>query len=173
MSYYDRLTNEALAERLRKVAGNVRTLPVADRAELLNEAARRLVDPASELMKLKERVRDAAIHEADRRGWCGEFDEIMKRVGIAGRFGNFHVTVKYKVYTGRRDARGTPIYEDAEETKACLARNEQHAAELVVNHFRRHRGYETMELVKVVHDSNVMGQASPAVLNERGRAEDW
>lgn len=153
---FDRMTDEAIADRLMRVAGDVRTFSVAERQELLAEAAKRLADRHIELNKFKDKVRERAIAEADRRGWCGEFDDIIRSFGLAGRWSNFHVTVTYKAYNGHE-------YEKERATKACIARSIDHANQLVENYYTRHQGYADVTVVETVRDNDIMGASGPSV----------
>jgi hypothetical protein len=162
---YDRLTDEALADRLVRIAGDVRTFPVVERQEILAEAAKRLIAKDEKLKQFKERVRERAIEEADRRGWCGEFDDIIRAFGLAGRWSNYHVTVSYLAFNRNRTSQSQPIYLPGkqEATKACIARSIDHANQLVKNYYERHQGYVDVEVVRTVRDSDVMGSSGPRV----------
>jgi len=156
---YDRLTDEALADRLVRIAGDVRAFPVVERQAILAEAAKRLMAKDEKLNKFKEQVRERAIAEADRRGWCGEFDDIIRAFGLAGRWSNYHVTVSYRAFNRNRTSQSQPIYLPGkqEATKACIARSIQHANQLVLNYYERHQGYVDVEVVKTVRDEPLMG----------------
>ena len=154
---FDRMTDEAIADRLMRVAGDVRTFSVAERQELLAEAAKRLVDRHIELNKFKDKVRERAIAEADRRGWCGEFDDIIRSFGLAGRWSNFHVTVTYKAYNGHE-------YEKERATKACIARCDrprQPARRELLHTASRLRRRDVV--VETVRDNDIMGASGPSV----------
>ena len=162
---YDRLTDEALADRLVRIAGDVRAFPVAERQEILAEAAKRLLEKEAKLNRFKDQVRERAIEEADRRGWCGEFDDIIRAFGLAGRWSNFHVTVSYREFNRNRTSQSQPVYLPGkqEATKACIARSIDHANQLVKNYYERHQGMADVEVVRTVRDSDVMGSSGPRV----------
>ena len=100
----------------------------------------------------KVKVRDRAIWEADRRNWCGEFDEALKELGLAGRWSEYTVTV-----TGMLRGR---IVETLD--KKVLARSSDHANELVVHYWTRNVGYTDVTVVRTVRmsDGELVGDDS-------------
>src|SRR5215831_18534690 len=100
----------------------------------------------------KVKVRDRAIWEADRRNWCGEFDEALKELGLAGRWSEYTVTV-----TGMLRGR---IVETLD--KKVLARSSDHANELVVHYWTRNVGWTNMTVVRTVRmsDGELVGDDS-------------
>jgi len=87
----------------------------AYRLEIDFNEQRRLTESYNrELQTFKTRVRDRMIQEAEARGWCNEFDDILVEFGLEPRSGNYEV---------RFEVSGT-----IEVT--VLARGEEHASEL-------------------------------------------
>ena len=135
------LTNEALADRLGRIAGDIRWCNPTERQAYLAEAGKRLLE-AERLADFKAKVRDRAIKEADRRGWCTEFDDIIKQLGMVGRWAEFTVEYSYAGYDGVRRSNMTKL----------LARDADHAWTLVFNQARNRFGYERIELVSITKD---------------------
>ena len=103
-------------------------------------------------LAFKVKVRDRAIAEATRRNWCGEFDEAIKELGLAGRWSEYTVTV-----TGTLRGR---IVETLD--KKVLARSFEHANELVVHYWTRNVGWTNMTVVRTVRmsDGELVGDDS-------------
>jgi|SRR5215469_3546744 len=100
-------------------------------------------------LAFKVKVRDRAIWEADRRNWCGEFDEALKDLGLAGRWNEYTVTVT-----------GTLVGCGIAETldKKVLAWSDDHANELVVHYWTRNVGYTDVTVVRTVRMSDGDGE---------------
>lgn len=140
----DLFSDIELADLLEGLAGNVRKLRPAIRAEVLIMAATRLRNPSdpdervaqaeARLEKFKNRVRDRAIQEADRRGWCGEFDQIIQQLGIAGRHATYIVTFEFYDPYSRSAA---PRHMESLDVPV-LARDENHARQLVTQQHGRY-----------------------------------
>jgi hypothetical protein len=122
MTAHEKLTDAQLADRLLQVVKKVSAYPPAVRADLLTEAARRLTSEHLELVKFQETIRDRMIEEANKRGWCSEFDGIIAQYGLAPRWANFRVTTKH----------GPHI-----QATTLLARDAEHARQLVSGRHRR------------------------------------
>src|SRR5215471_650625 len=96
----------------------------------------------------KVKVRDRAIWEADRRNWCGEFDEALKELGLAGRWSEYTVTVTGTLNRG--------IVETLD--KKVLARSSDHANNLVVHYWALNVGYTDVTVVRTVRMSDGDGE---------------
>jgi|SRR5215467_3049515 len=146
---YETMTDEAIADRLTRLRLNVRSFTPSERAELLDEAVKRILTADDRMRRFKLKVRDRAIAEADRRQWCGEFDAIIKQLGMAGRFAEYQVEFKMRDTPEMRLYKQRGYDYPETHTVKCLARDEEHARTLATNQIVRSWGTALYELTKV------------------------
>jgi hypothetical protein len=91
------------------------------------------VKARQQLASFKRRVRERAIAEADRRGWCGEFDDVIRELGMSGRWNNY--VVVFRLMDEATASRYERVF-----TLKCLARSETHARTLATSQMMRSYG---------------------------------
>jgi hypothetical protein len=111
--------NQQLQERLDQVT---RELTGANRQVI--ELRQRLEQTIQEHIAFKQRCQERFNQEADRRQWCGEYDDIMVQLGFERRARNYDV-----IFTVT-----------SELTISPLARDEDHAVTLACNALRMSEG---------------------------------